>query len=136
MDYNNLKGGRDSSVGIATRYGLDGQGIESQWRRDFPHPSRPALRPTQPPVQWVPGLSRGVKRPGRRADAPPNLQYRSLKLGRAIPLPALRAVVACIGRTFFKLYMIITEQPLVITTCTHVTNILNPTKRTARLYCS
>ena len=23
--------GRDSSVGIATRYGLDGAGIESQW---------------------------------------------------------------------------------------------------------
>ena len=51
--------GQDSAVGIATRYGLDGPGIESQWGRDFPHPSRPALGPTQPPVEWVPGLSRG-----------------------------------------------------------------------------
>ena len=50
--------GRDSSVGIATRYGLDGLGIESRWGRDFPHPSRPALGPTQPLIQWVPGLSR------------------------------------------------------------------------------
>ena len=27
--------------------------------RDFPYLSRPAPRPTQPPVQWAPGLSRG-----------------------------------------------------------------------------
>jgi hypothetical protein len=51
--------GRDSSVGIATAYGMDGPVIEFRWGRDFPHLSRPALRSTQPSVQWVPGLSRG-----------------------------------------------------------------------------
>ena len=53
-----LSVGLDSSVGIATRYRLDGPGIESRWGRDFPHPSRTALRPTQPSIQWVPSLSR------------------------------------------------------------------------------
>jgi hypothetical protein len=50
---------RDSSVGIATRYGLYGPDIESRSGRDFPQPSRPALGPTQPPTQWVPGLPLG-----------------------------------------------------------------------------
>jgi hypothetical protein len=45
-------GGRDSSVGIATRYGLDSPGIESRWGRDFPHPSRPALGPIHLLYNW------------------------------------------------------------------------------------
>jgi hypothetical protein len=51
--------GPGSSVDTATGYGLDGPGIESWWVRDFPHLSRPALCPTQPPVQQGPDLSRG-----------------------------------------------------------------------------
>ena len=50
---------QDSSDGMATRNGLDGPGIESRWGRDIPHPSSPALWPTQPHIQWTPGLSRG-----------------------------------------------------------------------------
>jgi len=53
--------GQGSVVGIATCYRWEQQGIESWWGRDFLHISRPVLGPTQPPVQWLPGLSRRVK---------------------------------------------------------------------------
>ena len=64
---------RDSSFGIATHYGMDGPGIEYRWGRDFPQQSRPAVGPTQPPIQWVPGVFPRVKRPGHSVDHPPHL---------------------------------------------------------------
>jgi hypothetical protein len=68
--------GPGSVVGIATGYELDSPGIETRWGRDFPHLSRPALGPTQPPVQWVPGFSRGKERPG--CDANPSPLYSAV----------------------------------------------------------
>jgi hypothetical protein len=58
----------DSSVGIATHYGLDGPWIESLLGRDFPHTPTPAL--DLPSLLWsrqrvsLPGL----KRSGRHID--------------------------------------------------------------------
>ena len=49
--------GPGSSVGIATDYGLDGPGSNPGGDEIF-RPSRPALGPTQPPIKWVPCLSR------------------------------------------------------------------------------
>jgi hypothetical protein len=50
--------GSGSSVGIATDYGLNGPELNPGGDEIF-RPFRPALEPTQPPVEWVPGLYRG-----------------------------------------------------------------------------
>ena len=44
FQYNTVGQGRDSSVGTATCYGLDGPGIESRWGARF-----------SAPIQTVPG---------------------------------------------------------------------------------
>ena len=51
--------GPGSSVDIAIELRAGQSGIESLWGWDYSAPSRLALGPTQPPVKWVPGLSRG-----------------------------------------------------------------------------
>jgi hypothetical protein len=59
---------RGSSVSIVADYGLDDRGSIPDRQRIFllVPASRPALGPTQLPIQWVPGvLSPGVKRDRR-----------------------------------------------------------------------
>jgi hypothetical protein len=66
---------RDRVVGIETSYGSADRGVGVRvpvGSRIFSKLSRPALRSTQPPIQWVPGaLIPGVKRPGREAHHSP-----------------------------------------------------------------
>ena len=67
-------------------------GIESEWGRDFPHLSRSAVGPTQPPAQWVPSLSPGVQS-GRGVTLTPHpLLVPWSRKSRAIPLLPLWAV--------------------------------------------
>jgi hypothetical protein len=94
-DNNNSNNGRDSVVSIATRYGLDGPGIECRWGRDFPHPSTPTVGLTQPPTQWVPVLFPGLKRSGRGVDNTPHLVPRLKKecSHTSSPPPGLRGLI-------------------------------------------
>ena len=59
---------RDSSVGIATRYGLDGPGIESRWGKRFSAPVHAAHSAS---CTMGTGSFPGVKRPRRCVDHPP-----------------------------------------------------------------
>jgi hypothetical protein len=76
----------DSSVGIVTDCGLDGQDlVPGRGKLFFSIVCGLALGPTQRPTQWVPGvLSRGVKRRGREADCSPP-SSAEVKNGGAIP---------------------------------------------------
>jgi hypothetical protein len=63
--------GRDSAVGIATRYGLDGPWIESRWEARFS--ASVQTGPGAHPVSYTMGSKsfKGVKRPAGGVDHPP-----------------------------------------------------------------
>ena len=102
----NCKRGRDSSVGIATRYGLDGPGIEFRWGARFfaPVQTGPGVHPAS--CTMGTGSFPEGKRPRRGVDHPPpssaevegrvELYICSTSgpswpvLGRPLPLPLYR----------------------------------------------
>jgi hypothetical protein len=73
-----------TTVGIATGYGLDDRGVGVRvpvGSRFFSTSSRPALRPSRPPIQWVLGaLSPGIKRKGRGTDHSPTASAEVKKM--------------------------------------------------------
>jgi hypothetical protein len=89
----------DSSVGIATGYGLDdrwGRSSSPGMVKNFliSMSFRLALGSTQPHIQWVPGaLFPGVKRQGREADcSPPTIaEVKTMWIYTSIPPYAFMA---------------------------------------------
>jgi hypothetical protein len=92
----------DSSVDIATRYGLDGPGTESRCGVKFSAPVQTG--PGAHPASYTMGTVSfpGVKRPGRGADHPPPF---SAEVKEVIPLLSLWAFVAGFFRDLF-LYLL------------------------------
>ena len=104
--------GPGSSVGIATELQAGRSGIEFRWGEIFRHPEG-SLWPTQPHVQWVLVLSRGVKYGrGVLLTTHPRLVPWSWK-SRAMSLPTLWATPRPVTRTLH--YMLFLNQ-----ICLHV----------------
>jgi len=65
-----------------------------------PHPSRPALEPTQRPVKWILGVSGifpGRKEPGRSVDLPPP---SSAEVKERVKVPTIWGFMVCSKVTF------------------------------------
>jgi hypothetical protein len=85
---------RDSVIGITTGYGMDDRGVGSSSPGRVKNfllctSSRPALKPTQPPIHWIPGiLSSEVKPPGREADhsPPPSAEVKKMWIYTSTPI--------------------------------------------------
>ena len=72
----NSLGGRDSSVGIAICYGLDGPGDRIPVVARFSAPVHTGFRSHPASYTRGTGTLPGVKRPGRGVDHPPHLAPR------------------------------------------------------------
>jgi hypothetical protein len=73
------KEGRDSSVGIAARYGLDGPVIESRWGARFSALVQTGRGAHSASCTMVTGSFPGVKWLGSGVDHPPHLVRRLKK---------------------------------------------------------
>ena len=71
--------GRDNSIGIVTRYGLSGSGIETKYGGEFLHQSRTALGPDSASYAVGTGTFHGEKLQGRGIDHPPHIALRLRK---------------------------------------------------------
>jgi hypothetical protein len=74
------------SFSIAIRYRLDGTGIESRWKENFQHPSRPSLGLKLPTVLLVSFIFLGVNHQGTRLWSPTTIYSRGQRKNWPTPL--------------------------------------------------
>jgi hypothetical protein len=84
--------------------GWTSRGSNPDGGRGFPHLSRPALGPIQPPANWYCFSFPELKRSGRIFDHPPQSSADVKRMSRAIPLLPLLTFMACsrVNFTFFN----------------------------------
>jgi hypothetical protein len=87
------------ALSAATCFGLYSSGFKPQRGRDFPYPSTPAPRYTQPPEQWAPGPFDRVKWLRHGVNHPPHLVTKLIK-GYSYASTLLCASVACYRAKF------------------------------------
>ena len=92
--------GWHSSVGIATRYRLDGPGIESRVAARFSAPVQTGPGAYQVSYTISTGSFPGVKRPGRGADHPPPSKCRGYESVGLYLYSASGSSWPVIGRSF------------------------------------
>jgi hypothetical protein len=106
--------GRNSSVGIARRYGLDGPGIKSRWGRratfSAPVQTGPGVPPSLPHNRYRVSFP-GVKRPGRGVNHPPQLAPILKKVQSYASTPSL----GLHGPLWGKLYLLYSKMSRFIT---------------------
>ena len=96
--------GRDSSVGIASRYELDGPGIESRCGATFSAPVQTGRGAYPASCTMGTGSFSRVNRPGRGADYPPKSKCRGHKRVRLYLYSPSGPSRPVIGRTFTFTY--------------------------------
>jgi hypothetical protein len=80
---------RTARILLPRRVRLDGQGSIPRRGKNFMYStaSEPALRPTEPPIQWVRDILPGVKRLGRETHHSPAFSDEVKKCGAISPVP-------------------------------------------------
>ena len=105
----NTNSGPDSSVDIATGYGLDGPEIESRRGRDFPHLSRPALGSLSLLHNGYRIFPGGKERSGCDTDPSPPSSAVVMKVYSYTSTPTMgRTVCTGVNFTFFYFYFALT----------------------------